>query len=175
MTLLTGLGIAATVTGSTAVSEILASPVWTQRPGVTAAVAVLIAASAFTKSAQFPFHFWLPEAMAAATPVSAFLHAAAVVKAGVYLLIRFSTIFHDVAVWNWLLIVVGMGTAVMSAVFAMQKTDLKKLTAYSTVSHLGWIVATIGVGTPFAIAAALVHTLAHALFKSSLFLSLIHI
>ncbi|MDU6255358.1 MAG: proton-conducting transporter membrane subunit, partial [Staphylococcus warneri] len=157
-------------TGSTTVSEILASPVWTQRPGVTAAVAVLIAASAFTKSAQFPFHFWLPEAMAAATPVSAFLHAAAVVKAGVYLLIRFSTIFHDVAVWNWLLIVVGMGTAVMSAVFAVQKTDLKKLTAYSTVSHLGWIVATIGVGTPFAIAAALVHTLAHALFKSSLFM-----
>ncbi len=170
LTLLTGLGIAATVTGSTTVSDILASPVWTERPGITAAVAVLIAASAFTKAAQFPFHFWLPEAMAAATPVSAFLHAAAVVKAGVYLLIRFSTIFHDVAVWNWLLIVVGMGTAVMSAVFAVQKTDLKKLTAYSTVSHLGWIVATIGVGTPFAIAAALVHTLAHALFKSSLFM-----
>ena len=77
--------------------------------------------------------------MAAATPVSAFLHAAAVVKAGVYLLIRFSAIFHDVAVWNWLLIVVGMGTAVMSAVFAVQKTDLKKLTAYSTVSHLSLI------------------------------------
>ncbi len=74
------------------------------------------------------------------------------------------------AVWNWLLIVVGMGTAVMSAVFAVQKTDLKKLTAYSTVSHLGWIVATIGVGTPFAITAALVHTLAHALFKSSIFM-----
>ena len=133
-------------------------------------MAILIALSAFTKSAQFPFHFWLPEAMAAATPVSAFLHAAAVVKAGVYLLIRFSTIFHDVAAWNWLLIVAGMGTAVMSAVFAVQKTDLKKLTAYSTVSHLGWIVATIGVGTPFAIAAALVHTLAHALFKSSIFM-----
>ena len=170
LTLLAGVAIAATAAGTTNLEKILASGVWHERPGLTAAVAVLIACSAFTKAAQFPFHFWLPEAMAAATPVSAFLHAAAVVKAGVYLLIRFSTIFHDVAVWNWLLIVVGMGTAVMSAVFAVQKTDLKKLTAYSTVSHLGWIVATIGVGTPFAIAAALVHTLAHALFKSSIFM-----
>ena len=170
LTLLTGVAIAATAAGTTNLEGILASEVWAQRPGLTTGVAILIALSAFTKSAQFPFHFWLPEAMAAATPVSAFLHAAAVVKAGVYLLIRFSTIFHDVAAWNWLLIVAGMGTAVMSAVFAVQKTDLKKLTAYSTVSHLGWIVATIGVGTPFAIAAALVHTLAHALFKSSIFM-----
>ena len=170
LTLLSGVAIAATAAGTTNLEDILASDVWAERPGLTTGVAVLIALSAFTKSAQFPFHFWLPEAMAAATPVSAFLHAAAVVKAGVYLLIRFSTIFHDVAAWNWLLIVAGMGTAVMSAVFAVQKTDLKKLTAYSTVSHLGWIVATIGVGTPFAIAAALVHTLAHALFKSSIFM-----
>ncbi|WP_306506743.1 DUF4040 family protein [Corynebacterium sp.] len=170
LTLLAGLAIAATAAGTTSLEGILASGVWSERPGLTTGVAMLIAASAFTKAAQFPFHFWLPEAMAAATPVSAFLHAAAVVKAGVYLLIRFSTIFHDVAAWNWLLIVVGIGTALMSAVFAVQKTDLKKLTAYSTVSHLGWIVATIGVGTPFAISAALVHTLAHALFKSSIFM-----
>lgn len=170
LTLLTAVAIAATMAGTTNLTQILASDVWDNNAGLTTAVAVLIAVSAFTKSAQFPFHFWLPEAMAAATPVSAFLHAAAVVKAGIYLLIRFSTIFHDVAVWNWLLTVVGMGTAVMSAIFAVQKTDLKKLTAYSTVSHLGWIVATIGVGTPFAIAAAVVHTLAHALFKSSLFM-----
>ncbi|MCQ9342744.1 DUF4040 family protein [Corynebacterium kozikiae] len=170
LTLLVALMLAASQTGSLQISEILASPVWEQRPTLTAVVAVLVALSAFTKSAQFPFHFWLPEAMAAATPVSAFLHAAAVVKAGIYLLLRFSTIFHSVAVWNILLIVVGMSTAVMASVFAIQKTDLKKLTAYSTVSHLGWIVATIGVGTPFALAAALVHTLAHALFKSSLFM-----
>ncbi|MDO5031459.1 DUF4040 family protein [Corynebacterium sp.] len=170
LTLLSAMAIAATAAGSTNLETILASEVWETNPGLTTGVALLVAVSAFTKAAQFPFHFWLPEAMAAATPVSAFLHAAAVVKAGVYLLIRFSTIFHDVAAWNWLLIVVGMGTALMSAVFAVQKTDLKKLTAYSTVSHLGWIVATIGVGTPFAIAAALVHTLAHALFKSSIFM-----
>ncbi|GAB2502594.1 Na(+)/H(+) antiporter subunit A [Corynebacterium atrinae] len=170
LTLLVAMAIAATQTGTTHLHGILTSDYWAENPGVTAAVAVLVAVSAFTKSAQLPFHFWLPEAMAAATPVSAFLHAAAVVKAGIYLLLRFSTIFHDVAVWNWLLIVAGMTTAVMSAAFAVQKTDLKQLTAYSTVSHLGWIVATIGVGTPFALAAAVVHTLAHALFKSSLFM-----
>lgn len=170
LTLLTALAVAATATGSTRLSAILASDVWAQRPGLTATVAVLVAVSAFTKSAQLPFHFWLPEAMAAATPVSAFLHAAAVVKAGIYLLMRFSTIFHDVAVWNWLLIVIGMATAVTSAYFALQKTDLKHLTAYSTVSHLGWIVTTIGIGTPIALAAAVVHTFAHALFKSSLFM-----
>ncbi|AKK10180.1 DUF4040 family protein [Corynebacterium uterequi] len=170
LTLLAALAIAATSVGSTNIQEILSSDVWGQRPGLTTLVALLVATSAFTKAAQFPFHFWLPEAMAAATPVSAFLHAAAVVKAGIYLLIRFSTVFSDVTAWQVTLICVGMATAIMSAIFAVQKTDLKHLTAYSTVSHLGWIVATIGVGTPFAIAAALVHTLAHALFKSSLFM-----
>ncbi|GGG73374.1 DUF4040 family protein [Corynebacterium pelargi] len=170
LTMLSALAIAATQTGTTSISGILASDVWAEKPGLSSTIAVLIAVSAFTKSAQFPFHFWLPEAMAAATPVSAFLHAAAVVKAGIYLLMRFSTIFHDNATWNWLLIVVGIVTAVMASLFAIQKSDLKKLTAYSTVSHLGWIVATIGVGTPLALAAALVHTLAHAMFKSSLFM-----
>lgn len=170
LTLLVAVALAAVQAGSTNLTEILAAGFWAERPALTAVIAVLVAVSAFTKSAQFPFHFWLPEAMAAATPVSAFLHAAAVVKAGIYLLLRFSVVFHEVAVWNWLLITVGMGTAVMSAYFAVQKTDLKKLTAYSTVSHLGWIVATIGVGTPFALAAALLHTFSHALFKSSLFM-----
>lgn len=170
LTMLTSLAIAATQTGTTNITGMLHSDVWAQNPSLTTTIAVLIAVSAFTKSAQLPFHFWLPEAMAAATPVSAFLHAAAVVKAGIYLLLRFSTIFHDNPTWNWLLIVVGMSTAVMASLFAIQKSDLKKLTAYSTVSHLGWIVATIGVGTPLALAAALVHTLAHAMFKSSLFM-----
>ncbi|WP_115685448.1 DUF4040 family protein [Corynebacterium senegalense] len=170
LTLLAALGLAAVAAGTTNLSGILASDVFAQRPALTTTIAVLVAASAFTKAAQFPFHFWLPEAMAAATPVSAFLHAAAVVKAGIYLLLRFSTIFHDVPVWNTLLLVVGLFTAIMSALFAITKTDLKHLTAYSTVSHLGWIVAAIGVGSEIALAAALLHTLAHALFKSSLFM-----
>lgn len=157
-------------TGTTSISEALAHDVWATDPGFTAAVAVGVAVAAFTKSAQFPFHFWLPDAMAASTPVSAYLHAAAVVKAGIFLLMRFSPAFHDVPVWNALLVSVGMGTAVMAALFALQKTDLKQLMAYSTVSQLGWIVAAIGVGTQTALAAAALHTLAHALFKSGLFM-----
>lgn len=170
LTLLTSLGISAGVTGTTSLSGIIHSSEWAHHPALLSVIAVLIATSACTKSAQFPFHFWLPEAMAADTPVSAFLHAAAVVKAGIYLLLRFSALFHDDAWWRGLLIIVGMFTAIMAALFALQKNDLKKLTAYSTVSQLGWIVCTIGIGTPLAMAAAVVHTLAHALFKSSLFM-----
>lgn len=170
LTLLAALALAAVNTGTTSLTGILASGVWSQDHTLAVTVAMLVAVSGFTKAAQFPFHFWLPEAMAAATPVSAFLHAAAVVKAGVYLLLRFSAIFSDLAAWNVLLTCVGLFTALMSATFAITKTDLKHLTAYSTVSHLGWIVAAIGIGTPLAYAAALTHTLAHALFKSSLFM-----
>ena len=170
LTLLAALALAAVNAGTTSLQGILLDDVWSTNPTLTTTVAVLVAVSAFTKAAQFPFHFWLPEAMAAATPVSAFLHAAAVVKAGIYLLLRFSAAFADVPVWNVMLTSIGLFTALMSAVFAITKTDLKQLTAYSTVSHLGWIVAAIGIGTPLALAAALTHTLAHALFKSSLFM-----
>ena len=170
LSLLVALGISVMATGTTSISGIIASDVWGQNASLTAIVAVLVALAGFSKAAQLPFHVWLPEAMAAATPVSAFLHAAAVVKAGIYLLLRFSGIFSDVLVWNLMLIIAGMATAVMAAVFAYQQTDLKRLTAYSTVSQLGWIVATIGIGTPYALAAAVVHTAAHAMFKSSLFM-----
>lgn len=170
LSLLVALGIAVATTGTTSLSGIIASDAWGEDAVRTGVVAALVALAGFSKAAQFPFHAWLPEAMAAITPVSAFLHAAAVVKAGIYLLLRFSGVFHDVTVWNLMLIISGMFTAVTAAVFAIQKPDLKKLTAYSTVSQLGWIVATIGVGTPVALAAAVVHTAAHALFKSSLFM-----
>lgn len=168
--LLAALGITVWLTGTTNLASAIASPAWADNPGVTSTVAALVAFGAFTKAAQFPFHAWLPEAMAAATPVSAFLHAAAVVKAGIYVLMRFSTVFADVRIWQLLLIILGMSTAVATAYFALQQTDLKKLIAYSTVSQLGWIVATIGVGTQFALVAATVHTIAHAMFKSSLFM-----
>ncbi len=170
LTLLAALAIVSIQAGTTSLTGILAAGFWHDDSKLVTGVAVLIALSAFTKAAQFPFHFWLPEAMAAATPVSAFLHAAAVVKAGIYLLLRFSTVLASVPEWNQLLLVTGLFTALMSAAFAITKTDLKHLTAYSTVSHLGWIVAAIGVGTELALAAALTHTLAHALFKSSLFM-----
>ena len=157
-------------TGTTSVSGALESLAAEGSTPFVSAVAVLVGLAAMTKSAQWPFHFWLPDAMAAVTPVSAYLHAAAVVKAGIFLLLRFSPAFADVAVWNTLLVCAGMLTAVMAALFALQKTDLKQLMAYSTVSQLGWIVAAIGVGTPVALAAAALHTLAHALFKSGLFM-----
>ncbi|MGI8946496.1 MAG: DUF4040 family protein [Ornithinimicrobium sp.] len=157
-------------TGTTSVTEVLADPVWTTDPAFTTTMAILVLVAGFTKSAQFPFHSWLPDAMAAATPVSAYLHAAAVVKAGIFLLMRFSPAFHETPVWNYTLIITGLFTGAMAAWFAAQKTDLKKLMAYSTVSQLGLIVATIGIGTEEALAAATLHIIAHALFKSGLFM-----
>lgn len=170
LTMLAGATAIIAKTGTTNVTEALAHPVWTQDAGFTGTVAVLILIAAFTKSAQFPFHLWLPDAMAAATPVSAYLHAAAVVKAGIFLLMRFTPAFHETPVWNYTLIFTGLFTGAMAAWFALQKTDLKKLMAYSTVSQLGLIVATIGIGTEEALAAATLHTIAHALFKSGLFM-----
>lgn len=170
LTLLAAVALIIATTGTTRISEALASEVWASSPGMTTGVALLVLISAFTKSAQFPFHSWLPDAMAAATPVSAYLHAAAVVKAGIFLLMRFSPAFHDVPVWNVSLIVIGLLTCALGGWFAWQRTDLKKLMAYSTVSQLGLIVATIGVGTELALTAATLHILAHALFKSGLFM-----
>ncbi|GAB3723091.1 DUF4040 family protein [Nocardiopsis oceani] len=157
-------------TGTTQLSAILSDPSWTQDTGFASLIAVLVAVAVFTKSAQFPFHYWLPDAMAASTPVSAYLHAAAMVKAGIYLAMRFTPAFGDLLLWNTLLITFGLTTAVIGAVFALQQHDLKKLAAFSTVSQLGFLVAVIGVGTPAALVAAAVHTVAHALFKSALFM-----
>lgn len=170
LTMLAAVACIAVRTGTMSISAALADPVWHTDTGFTTTVAVLVLLSAFTKSAQFPFHVWLPGAMAADTPVSAYLHAAAVVKAGIFLLMRFSPAFHDVPTWNVLLIAVGLFTNLLGAWFAIQQGDLKKLMAYSTVSQLGLIVAAIGVGTPLGLAAAVIHTIAHALFKSGLFM-----
>ena len=157
-------------TGTTMVSEALAHPAWQSDPGLTTSVAVLVALAAMTKSAQFPFHMWLPDAMVAPTPVSAYLHAAAMVKAGIYLLLLFSPALAGTVVWQSILVSSGLITAVMGAVFALRCHDLKEIMAYSTVSQLGLIVAVIGIGTPTALATAALYTLAHALFKSSLFM-----
>ncbi|MBD8507210.1 DUF4040 family protein [Hoyosella sp. G463] len=157
-------------TGTSQLSVIIADPIWQENSTFATTVAVLLIIAAFTKSAQFPFHDWLPDAMAAATPVSAYLHAAAMVKAGIYLLMRFSPALSDNSVWQVTLIGVGLFTAIMAALFALQRHDLKELLAYSTVSQLGFLVAVIGVGTPTALAAAGIHTLAHALFKATLFM-----
>ncbi|GAA4506401.1 DUF4040 family protein [Brevibacterium yomogidense] len=171
LTLLTAIAGIVVVTGTARISEALTSPAWDgANPALVSTIAVLVAVSAMTKSAQFPFHSWLPDAMAAATPVSAYLHAAAVVKAGVFLLIRFSPAFSAVPAWNGLLIVAGLVTTAIGGWFALTQTDIKKLMAYSTVSQLGLITAAIGVGTEAAMIAAVLHVIAHALFKSGLFM-----
>lgn len=176
LTMAGGLGLLTAVlmvivrTGTTSLHEVLGHEVWQSDGGFAAAVAVLIIFAAFTKSAQFPFHLWLPDAMVAPAPVSAYLHAAAMVKAGIYLLLRFAPAFEGVAVWHLLLIAGGLTTALMGALFALQRHDIKEIMAYSTVSQLGFLVAVIGVGTPTALAAATIHVIGHALFKSSLFM-----
>lgn len=157
-------------TGTSNLTDALASDAWGEKPVFTIVTALLIAFAAFTKSAQFPFHLWLPDAMVAPAPVSAYLHAAAMVKAGIYLMLRFSPVYADVAVWQVTLIAGGLITAVLGAVFAMQRHDIKEIMAYSTVSQLGFLTAVIGVGTEAALTAAIVHVIAHALFKSSLFM-----
>lgn len=133
-------------------------------------IAVLVMLAAFTKSAQFPFHFWLPGAMKAPTPVSAYLHSATMVKAGVYLLLRFSPSLGGTEWWTWGLTAAGGITMVYAAWQTLFRTDLKALLAYSTVSALGIMVFMTGWGTGAAIKAAIGFVLVHALYKAPLFL-----
>jgi multicomponent Na+:H+ antiporter subunit A len=126
--------------------------------------------AAFTKSAQVPFHFWLPNAMAAPTPVSAYLHSATMVKAGVYLVARMTPILGATALWTTAVTLVGAATMVLGAYRSVQETDLKRILAYSTVSALGVLTMLLGVGTREATAAALVYLVAHACYKGALFL-----
>jgi multicomponent K+:H+ antiporter subunit A len=132
---------------------------------------LLIGLGAFTKSAQFPFHFWLPNAMAAPTPASAYLHSATMVKAGIYLLLRLYPPMHANELWTSLLVGVGITTMLVGAVLALRQRDLKGLLAYSTVSWLGALVGMIGLPEGGGIKAALVGILAHALYKAALFLA----
>ena len=125
---------------------------------------------AFTKSAQFPFHFWLPGAMKAPTPVSAYLHSATMVKAGIYLLARFTPILSDGDVWNIVLMSVGGTTMLVGSFLSLFKTDMKGVLAYSTISALGILVFLLGIGTEIALLAAVTFVVAHALYKASFFL-----
>lgn len=136
-----------------------------------AAFTLLIMIGAFTKSAQFPFHFWLPGAMDAPTPASAFLHSATMVKAGVYLLLRLHPTLGGAQFWSDGLLAVGLVTLFISAVLAVRQPDLKGVLAYTTTAMLGALVALIGVPGGYGIKAALIGIVAHALYKSALFLS----
>jgi multicomponent K+:H+ antiporter subunit A len=125
----------------------------------------------FTKSAQFPFHFWLPHAMAAPTPVSAYLHSATMVKAGVFLLARLFPALSGTWEWSHVVGGVGLATLLIGAYFALFKHDLKGLLAYSTISHLGLITTLFGIGTPLAAVAGVFHIINHATFKAGLFMA----
>lgn len=131
---------------------------------------LLILLGAFTKSAQFPFHFWLPNAMAAPTPVSAYLHSATMVKAGVYLLARLHPVFSESPVWQVTVTGVGLVTMLVGAFMALNSTDLKRILAYSTISSLGTMTMLLGLGSDLAAKAAIVFLLAHALYKGALFM-----
>ncbi|WP_424492522.1 putative monovalent cation/H+ antiporter subunit A [Salinimicrobium sp. GXAS 041] len=133
-------------------------------------IVILLFGAAFTKSAQFPFHFWLPGAMKAPTPVSTYLHSATMVKAGIYLLLRFTPVLGDTEFWNTTLIIVGGITMFYSAVHTLFRTDMKGVLAYSTISVLGILVFLIGLGTQYALTAAAVYIIVHALYKATLFL-----
>ncbi len=132
---------------------------------------VLVLLGAFTKSAQFPFHFWLPQAMAAPTPVSAYLHSATMVKAGVFLLVRLWPALGGTQEWLWLVGSAGLVTFVLGAYFAVFQNDLKGLLAYSTISHLGLTTLLVGLDSPLGLVAAVFHIMNHATFKASLFMA----
>ena len=132
---------------------------------------LLVLMGVFTKSAQVPFHFWLPHAMAAPTPVSAYLHSATMVKAGVFLLARMFPALAGTDLWFFLVTGVGLATMVFGAYGALFKDDLKGLLAYSTVSHLGLITLLFGLGTPAGAVAGVFHIINHATFKASLFMA----
>lgn len=134
------------------------------------AILALVLIGAFTKSAQIPFHFWLPDAMAAPAPVSAYLHSATMVKAGVFLLAKLLPVLGGTMMWQGVLTTVGAATMMLGAVFALGQTDLKKLLAYSTVSTLGTLVMFLGIGTVGTVQAAMLLLVVHALYKAPLFM-----
>jgi multicomponent K+:H+ antiporter subunit A len=171
LALLAGLIMLAQIAGSYDLNEVLAQAKTVQAHSDYPLMLSLVLLGAFTKSAQFPFHFWLPNAMAAPTPVSAYLHSATMVKAGIFLLIRFYPVLAGTDLWFLLVTVAGLMTLLIGAYFALFQHDIKGLLAYSTISHLGLITLLIGLDTDLALVAAIFHVLNHAIFKASLFMA----
>ncbi|WNL40256.1 monovalent cation/H+ antiporter subunit A [Halomonas sp. PAMB 3232] len=170
LALLAGVLLLGDIVGSFDMDQVLASGALIVEDARYPVMLTLVLLGAFTKSAQFPFQFWLPNAMAAPTPVSAYLHSATMVKAGIFLMARLHPALSDSALWQLVVPIVGMITLLYGAWFAFLKTDLKGILAFSTVSHLGLITVLLGIGTPMAVLAALFHILNHATFKAALFM-----
>jgi multicomponent K+:H+ antiporter subunit A len=171
LAMLAGFLLLGEIVGSYELTTILASAEQIREHPWYLPTLVLILLGVFTKSAQFPFHFWLPHAMAAPTPVSAYLHSATMVKAGVFLLARFFPALSYTPEWSWLVGGAGLLTLLIGAYTALFKHDLKGLLAYSTISHLGLITLLFGIGTPLAAVAGVFHIMNHATFKASLFMA----
>jgi multicomponent K+:H+ antiporter subunit A len=171
LALIGGVLILGDIAGSYQLTEILARGPRIQASPLYPPALLLILVGAFTKSAQFPFHFWLPQAMAAPTPVSAYLHSATMVKAGVFLLARLWPALAGTEAWFLIVAPVGLATMLIAAWIALFKDDLKAILAYSTVSQLGLMVMLLGFGTAAAAVVAVFHILNHALFKAALFLA----
>lgn len=171
LSLLGGALLIGEIVGSFNIGDILAAGEQIRAHSLYPIALLLVLLGAFTKSAQFPFHFWLPHAMAAPTPVSAYLHSATMVKAGVFLLARLHPALADTDMWFLIVTNIGLITLVFAAYTAMMKHDLKGLLAYSTISHLGLITLLLGLGTELAATAAVFHVLNHAIFKASLFMA----
>ncbi|HWU65042.1 MAG TPA: hydrogen gas-evolving membrane-bound hydrogenase subunit E, partial [Ensifer sp.] len=170
LALLAGLILVWNVTGVSTISLLIEyAPALKASPFFFASL-LLILGGAFTKSAQFPFHFWLPNAMEAPTPVSAYLHSATMVKAGVFLLMRLQPAFGDTPAWETILPVFGGATLLAGTIIGLRQTDLKLMLAYTTVASLGLLVMMTGFGTPHALQGAALYLLAHALFKGALFM-----
>ncbi len=171
LALLGGVIVLGQITGSYDLDKVLASGELIRAHPLYPLALVLILLGALTKSAQFPFHFWLPRAMAAPTPVSAYLHSATMVKAGVFLLARLWPVLSGTQLWFWIVSSTGMTTLLLGAYVAMFQHDLKRVLAYSTISHLGLITLLFGLNSPLAAVAAVFHIMNHATFKASLFMA----
>jgi multicomponent K+:H+ antiporter subunit A len=171
LALLAGVVLIGQIVGSYDLDVVLASGETIRSHSLYLPALVLVLLGALTKSAQFPFHFWLPNAMAAPTPVSAFLHSATMVKAGVFLLVRLWPVMAGTPEWFWLLGLAGMASLLFGAFFAIFQHDLKGLLAYSTISHLGLITMLLSLGSPLGAVAAIFHMMNHATFKASLFMA----
>jgi multicomponent K+:H+ antiporter subunit A len=171
LALLGGVLLLGGIVGSFQLDAVLAAGETVRAHPWYAPTLLLILLGAFSKSAQFPLHFWLPQAMAAPTPVSAYLHSATLVKAGVFLIARLHPTLAGTDLWFYVVSLTGLATLVVGAYIAMFKHDLKGLLAYSTISHLGLITLLFGLSTPLATVAGVFHILNHATFKASLFMA----
>jgi len=170
LALLAGLILLGAVAGTYDLMQILTARDQVQGHVLYTPILILVLIGAFTKSAQLPLHFWLPNAMAAPTPVSAYLHSATMVKAGIYLLARLHPVLGGSDLWTWVLTLTGAATAVIAAILALRQTDLKLALAYTTVVALGTLTMFLGSDASVAIAAAITFVLVHSLYKAALFM-----